>query len=110
MSEPNNSGFPFTEMTGDGLDIASIFGGASGGTTPSSVNPFEAALAQQAPPAAPVPPAQPQPVPPVAQQPAFQNVQPIPPAPAPVVQPAPAPAPVATPDRKSTRLNSSHMA
>ena len=95
MSEPNNSGFPFTEMTGDGLDIASIFGGASGGTTPSSVNPFEAALAQQAPPAAPVPPAQPQPVPPVAQQPAFQNVQPIPPAPAPVVQPAPAPAPVA---------------
>ena len=97
MSEPNNSGFPFTEMTGDGLDIASIFGGASGGTTPSSVNPFEAALAQQAPPAAPVPPAQPQPVPPVAQQPAFQNVQPIPPAPAPVVQPAPAPAPVATP-------------
>ena len=88
MSEPNNSGFPFTEMTGDGLDIASIFGGASGGTTPSSVNPFEAALAQQAPPAAPVPPAQPQPVPPVAQQPAFQNVQPIPPAPAPVVQPA----------------------
>ena len=63
MSEPNNSGFPFTEMTGDGLDIASIFGGASGGTTPSSVNPFEAALAQQAPPAAPVPPAHPNPCP-----------------------------------------------
>ena len=96
MSEPNNSGFPFTEMTGDGLDIASIFGGASGGTTPSSVNPFEAALAQQAPPAAPTAQAQPQtaapqPAPQAAPQPAapvFQTVQPVPPAPAPAPVPA----------------------
>ena len=96
MSEPNNSGFPFTEMTGDGLDIASIFGGASGGTTPSSVNPFEAALSQQAPPAAPTAQAQPQtaapqPAPQAAPQPAapvFQTVQPVPPAPAPAPVPA----------------------
>ena len=96
MSEPNNSGFPFTEMTGDGLDIASIFGGASGGTTPSGVNPFEAALAQQAPPAAPTAQAQPQtaapqPAPQAAPQPAapvFQTVQPVPPAPAPAPVPA----------------------
>ena len=92
MSEQSSSGFPFAEMTdGTGLDIASIFGGASGGGTPSDVNPFEAALAQQTAPAAPV---QPQPVPQTAQEPAasvFQPVQPMPPAPAAQLVPAPAP-------------------
>lgn len=105
MSE--QSGFPFGEVSdGAGLDIDAIFGGASGGGATNNVNPFEAALAQQAPPnpqtqpqtatpTAPVAPAQtaPQPVPQTAPQPApaavFQNVQPV--------QPAPAPAPAAAP-------------
>ncbi len=94
MSEQSSSGFPFTEMAdGAGLDsdaINAIFGGAPGGGTPSDVNPFEAALAQQAPPAAQ---AQPQAVP----QPVFQSVQAAPPAPAPAAQPAPVPAPAAVP-------------
>ena len=99
MSEPTNSGFPFAEMPdADGLDFASIFGGAHSGAAPSDVNPFEAALAQQASPPASVPPAksqetapqpaaqtapQPTPVPPAAQS--AQHEQP---APAPAVQPA----------------------
>ncbi len=97
MSE--QSGFPFGEVSdGAGLDIDAIFGGASGGS--GSVNPFEAALAQQP---APIPQEAPQPVPQVVQQPAaptpqpappvFQNVQPVQPAPA----PAPAAAPAAQP-------------
>ena len=105
MSEQSSSGFPFTEMAdGAGLDIDAIFGGASGGGTPSDVNPFEAALTQQVQPAAQAQPQAapqpaPQPAPQAAPQPAasvFQSVQPIPPAPAPAAQPAPAPAPVAT--------------
>ena len=105
MSEQSSSGFPFTEMAdGAGLDIDAIFGGASGGGTPSDVNPFEAALPQQVQPAAQAQPQAapqpaPQPAPQAAPQPAasvFQSVQPIPPAPAPAAQPAPAPAPVAT--------------
>ena len=92
MSEQSSNGFPFAEMAGDGLDIDAIFGGASGGAAPSSVNPFEAALAQQPAPAAQAQPqAAPQPVPQAAQQPAasvFQGVQPVPPAPAPVAQAA----------------------
>ncbi len=106
MSEQNSSAFPFGELAGgEGLDINAIFGGAPNGGTPSNVNPFEAALAQQAAPAAAIPQgqpqmtavpaeqAQPQPVPQAAQQPAasappvFQSVQPV--------QPAPAPAPAA---------------
>ena len=97
MSEQSSSGFPFTEMAdGTGLDIDAIFGGASGSPAPGDVNPFEAALAQQAPPAAPTAQAQPQtaapqPAPQAAPQPAasaFQSVQPIPPAPAPAPVPA----------------------
>ena len=109
MSE-QSSGFPFSEVPdGAGLDIDAIFGGTSGGGAPNNVNPFEAALAQQAPPAAqtqpqtaapaaPVAPAQtaPQPAPQAVQQPApatvFQNVQPVQPAPVPAAQP-PAPQP-----------------
>ncbi len=99
MSE--QSGFPFGEVSdGAGLDIDAIFGGASGGS--GSVNPFEAALAQQP---APIPQEAPQimapqPVPQAVQQPAaptpqpappvFQNVQPVQPAPAPVPAAAPA--------------------
>ena len=99
MSEPTNSGFPFAEMPdADGLDFASIFGGAHSGAAPSDVNPFEAALAQQASPPASVPPAQsqetaPQPAAQTAPQPtpvppAAQSAQPVQPAPAPAVQPA----------------------
>ena len=85
MSE--QSGFPFGEVSdGAGLDIDAIFGGASGGS--GSVNPFEAALAQQPTPIPQEAPQTiaPQPVPQAVQQPAppvFQNVQP---APAPVAQ------------------------
>ena len=101
MSEQNSSAFPFGELTGgEGLDIDAIFGGAPDGAAPGDVNPFEAALAQQAAPTAPIPQgqpqttavpaeqAQPQPVPQAAQQPAasappvFQSVQPVQPAPA----------------------------
>ena len=46
MSEPNNSGFPFAPAAEGDLDIDAIFGGVSGAA--SDVNPFEAALAQQA--------------------------------------------------------------
>ncbi len=113
MSEQNSSTFPFGELAGgEGLDFYAIFGGAPNGGTPSNVNPFEAALAQQTAPAAAIPQgqpqttampaeqAQPQPVPQAAQQPAasappvFQSVQPVQPAPAPEVKPA-APAPAA---------------
>lgn len=106
MSEQNSSAFPFSELAGsESLDIDAIFGGAPDGAASSDVNPFEAALAQQAAPAASIPQgqpqttavpaeqAQPQPVPQAAQQPAasappvFQSVQPV--------QPAPAPAPAA---------------
>lgn len=107
MSEQNSSAFPFGELPdGEGLDINAIFGGAPSGAAPGDVNPFEAALAQQAAPAASIPQgqpqtatpaeqAQPQPVPQAAQQPAasappvFQSVQPV--------QPAPATAPAAVP-------------
>ena len=108
MSEQNSSAFPFSELAGgEGLDIDAIFGGAPDGAAPGDVNPFEAALAQQAAPAASIPQgqpqttavpteqAQPQPVPQAAQQPAasappvFQSVQPV--------QPAPATAPAAAP-------------
>ena len=95
MSEQSNSGFPFAELSGgEGLDINAIFGGAPDGGTPGEVNPFEAALAQQAAPAASIPQGQPQTATPAEQaQPAasapppFQSVQPV--------QPAPAPAPAA---------------
>lgn len=103
MSEQSNSGFPFAEVPGgEGLDINAIFGGAPNGGTPGDVNPFEAALAQQAAPAASIPQGQPQTATPAeqaqpqaAQQPAasalpvFQSVQPV--------QPAPATAPAAAP-------------
>jgi len=107
MSEQNSSAFPFGELAGgEGLDINAIFGGAPNGAAPGDVNPFEAALAQQAAPAASIPQgqpqqampaeqAQPQPAPQAAQQPAasappvFQSVQPV--------QPAPATAPAAAP-------------
>ena len=98
MSEQSSSGFPFAEVPGSAdLDINAIFGGAPNGGIPGDVNPFEAALAQQAAPTAPAPPAQPQeatPQPviqatqqPVPMPPASQSVQPV--------QPAPAPAPAA---------------
>lgn len=112
MSEQSNSGFPFAEVPGgEGLDIDAIFGGAPNGAAPGDVNPFEAALAQQAAPAAPIPQgqpqttavpaeqAQPQPVPQAAQQPAasappvFQSVQPVQPAPATAPAAVPAPQP-----------------
>ena len=103
MSEQNNSGFPFTELSGgEGLDIDAIFGGTSNAGAPGDVNPFEAALAQQAAPAPqaqeqpqPAPQAQAQtvestqPTPQAVQQPTFQSVQPV--------QPAPVPAPVSAP-------------
>ena len=108
MSEQNSNAFPFSELAGgEGLDIDAIFGGAPNGGTSGDVNPFEAALAQQATPAASIPQGQPQttampaeqaqlqPVPQAAQQPAasappvFQSVQPV--------QPAPATAPAAVP-------------
>lgn len=86
MSEQNNSGFPFEEMAGDGLDISSIFGGTPGGA--GDVNPFEAALAQQ-------PASQPNAQPVQAPAPVFQAVQPVPP---PAVQaPSQAPAPEVDP-------------
>ena len=98
MSEQNSSSFPFTELSGgEGLDIDSIFGGGSG--APNDVNPFEAALAQQA---APAPQTQAQtaesaqPAPQAAQQPMFQSVQPVRPAPAPAPAEAPE-VPVAQP-------------
>lgn len=100
MSEQNSSAFPFGELAGgEGLDINAIFGGAPNGAAPGDVNPFEAALAQQAAPAASIPQgqsqttavpaeqAQPQPVPQAAQQsaasapPVSQSVQPVQPAP-----------------------------
>lgn len=90
MSEQSSSGFPFAEVPGGAdLDINAIFGGAPNGGTPGDVNPFEAALAQQAAPTAPAPPAQPQEAAPqpVPAPPAPQSVQPV--------QPAPAPAPAA---------------
>ena len=94
MSEQNNSGFPFTELSGgEGLDIDAIFGGTSNAGAPGDVNPFEAALAQQAAPAPqaqeqpqPAPQAQAQtvestqPTPQAVQQPTFQSVQPVQPA------------------------------
>ena len=89
MSE--QSGFPFGEVSdGAGLDIDAIFGGASGGS--GSVNPFEAALAQQP---APIPQEAPQtiapqPVSQAVQQPAAPTPQPAPPV-FQNVQPAPAP-------------------
>ncbi len=89
MSEQNSSGFPFTELSGgEGLDIDAIFGGASSAGAPGDVNPFEAALAQQAVPA-PQAQEQPQPVP-QAQAQTAESVQPVRPTPA----PAPAAAPV----------------
>lgn len=78
MSE--QSGFPFGEVSdGAGLDIDAIFGGASGGS--GSVNPFEAAMAQQP---APIPQEAPQimapqPVPQAVQQPAAPTPRPAPP-------------------------------
>ena len=84
MSEQSSSGFPFADVPGGAdLDINAIFGGAPNGGTPGDVNPFEAALAQQAAPTAPAPPAQPQEA---APQPvpaplASQGVQPVQPAP-----------------------------
>ena len=105
MSEQKNSGFPFADLSGgEGLDIDAIFGGVSSAGAPGDVNPFEAALAQQAVPAPqaqgqnqPAPQAQAQaqtaestqPVPQAVQQPTFQSVQPV--------QPAPVPAPVSAP-------------
>jgi len=88
MSEPNNSGFPFPGAEDGGFDFSSIFGGAPAGGAADDTNPFEAALAQQAPPAEPAPQPQPQPVPeqpapqPAAQPaqpaaPVFQTVQPV---------------------------------
>lgn len=111
MSEQSSSGFPFAEVPdGEGLDIDAIFGGAPNGGTPGDVNPFEAALAQQTAPAAPIPqrqpqtatpaePAQPQPVSQEVQQPAASAPQPAPPVFQSVqpVQPAPVPAPVSAP-------------
>lgn len=91
MSEQSSSGFPFAEVPGGAdLDINAIFGGAPNGGTPGDVNPFEAALAQQAAPTAPAPPAQPQEAAPqpVPAPPASQGVQPVQPAPVPAVQPA----------------------
>lgn len=111
MSEQSSSTFPFGELAGgEGLDINAIFGGAPNGGTPGNVNPFEAALAQQAAPAASIPQgrpqaatpaeqAQPQPVPQASQQPAasappvLQNVQPVQPAPATAPAAVPAPQP-----------------
>ncbi len=92
MSEQSNSGFPFAELSGgEGLDIDAIFGGAPNGGAPSNVNPFEAALAQQAVPPAPIPQTQPQeaapqPMAQAAQQPVLAQpaVQPE----APATQPA----------------------
>ena len=103
MSEQKNSGFPFADLSGgEGLDIDAIFGGVSSAGAPGDVNPFEAALTQQAvsvPQAQeqnqPAPQAQAQtaestqPVPQAVQQPTFQSVQPV--------QPAPVPAPVSAP-------------
>lgn len=83
MSEQKNSGFPFADLSGgEGLDIDAIFGGASSAGAPGDVNPFEAALTQQA---VSVPQAQEQnqPAPQAVQQPTFQSVQPVQPAPAP---------------------------
>ncbi len=96
MSEQNSSGFPFAEAPDSaGLDIDAIFGGAPNGGAPGNVNPFDAALAQQAAPPAPIPQAQaqeaaPQPMAqqPVPAPPVFQGVQPMQPTPAPAVQPA----------------------
>ena len=56
MSEQNSSGFPFAEVPDSaGLDIDAIFGGAPNGGVTGNVNPFDAALAQQAAPPAPIP-------------------------------------------------------
>ena len=98
MSEQNSSGFPFAEVPDSaGLDIDAIFGGAPNGGVTGNVNPFDAALAQQAAPPAPIPQTQPQeaapqPMDQAAQQPVpappvFQGVQPMQPTPAPAVQP-----------------------
>ena len=98
MSEQNSSGFPFAEVPDSaGLDIDAIFGGAPNGGAPGNVNPFDAALAQQAAPPAPIPQAQAQEAAPqpMAQQPVFQSVQPV--------QPAPAPAPTAAPAAPATQ-------
>ena len=78
MSEPNNSAWPFTEISGnEGFDIDAIFGS---GSSAAQADPFEAP--------APVSAAEPAPAPasiPVAQE-----------APSvPVAAPAPAPAPAA---------------
>ena len=64
MSEQkqNNSVFPFPETADGGFDIEAIFGGAAAAGASGDVNPFEAALAQQAAAAEPKPQEQPQPV------------------------------------------------
>ena len=101
MSE-QNSGFSFAEAADGGFDIGAIFGSAAGGGTAGDVNPFEAALAQQAAAAAPIVQEQPQPVPrqPEPQQPVLNSAPqaaPIGPAPAQTVQPDPRPAPASAP-------------
>lgn len=82
MSEPNNSAWPFTEISGnEGFDIDAIFG--SGNSAANQADPFAVP--------APVSAAEPAPTP-VAQE--------VPPAP--VAAPAPAPAVVtATPEPKA---------
>lgn len=108
MSEQNSSGFPFAEVPDGSFDINAIFGSADSAGTAGDVNPFEAALAQQAAAAAPTAQGQPQPVPEQPEpQPAVTVTAPhaAPAGPAPVQmaqpvnqpdpQPVPAPAPAA---------------
>ena len=71
MSEQNNSGFPFTDVTDGGFDIDAIFGSAASAGSAGDVNPFEVALAQQAAATEPKPQKQSQPV---EQSPAPQTV------------------------------------
>ena len=101
MSDQNN-GFPFTEVSDSSFDIGAIFGSAAGSGTASDVNPFDAALAQQAATAAPITQGQPQPVP---EQPKPQQAVPVTTsqtvptgsAPAQTAQPDPQPVPAPAP-------------
>ena len=102
MSEQNNSGFPFTEVTDGGFDIDAIFGSAASAGSAGDVNPFEAALAQQAAAAATKPQEQLQPVaqspvPQAAPQP--EKIQVVPEAKA---QAAQKPKPVPVPEVKAS--------
>ena len=110
MSEQNNSGFPFTEVSDGGFDIDAIFGGAASAGAAGGVNPFEAALAQQAAAAEPRPQEQPQPVEQsparqAAPQPApEQTAQAIPEPQAQVTQIAQKPAPAPVPEVKASAV------